>query len=174
MPGQKNSNRSKSKARGKVKPVTQKKACQLLPGGFAGTGPNGSFFEAPAHVDKSKKPGATSLTPVVEKFNVGSFLFGGALNPVSFVYSPNLVWLAIAVLNYFYIAPYNFDDVSLDNYGWVWRRLLTNTLIVFGYVSEPQHNFIFSQLWSSNPLFNDGYNWPGWILACDTLHFEFQ
>ena len=125
-------------------------------------------------MDKSKKPGSTSLTPVVEKFNVGSFLFGGALNPVSFVYSPNLVWLAIAVLNYFYIAPYNFDDVSLDNYGWVWRRLLTNTLIVFGYVSKPQHNFFFFHRRSSNPLCNDESNWPGWILACDTLHFEFQ
>ena len=145
MPGQKTSSRSKSKPRGKVKLVNQrKKSCQLLPGGFAGSGPNGSFFEAPAHVDKSKKPGATSLTPVVEKFDVGSFLFGGSLNPVSFVYSPNLVWLAIAVLNYFYIAPYNFDEVSLDNYGWVWRRLLTNTLIVFGYVSEPLHKLIFS------------------------------
>ena len=27
-------------------------SCQLLPGGFAGTGPNGSFFETPAWVDK--------------------------------------------------------------------------------------------------------------------------
>ena len=26
--------------------------CQLLPGGFAGTGPNGSFFETPGWVDK--------------------------------------------------------------------------------------------------------------------------
>ena len=30
---------------------------QILPGGFAGTGPNGSFFEAPAWVDQSKAPG---------------------------------------------------------------------------------------------------------------------
>ena len=36
------------------------KSCQVLPGGFAGTGPNGSFFEAPAWVDKSKAPGTTS------------------------------------------------------------------------------------------------------------------
>ena len=27
-------------------------SCQLLPGGFAGTGPNGSFFETPGWVDK--------------------------------------------------------------------------------------------------------------------------
>ena len=37
-----------------------KKGRQLLPGGFAGTGPNGSFFEAPAWVDQSKAPGTTS------------------------------------------------------------------------------------------------------------------
>ena len=34
--------------------------CQVLPGGFAGTGPNGSFFETPGWVDKSKPPGQTS------------------------------------------------------------------------------------------------------------------
>ena len=27
------------------------------PSGFAGTGPNGSFFEAPGWVDKEKPPG---------------------------------------------------------------------------------------------------------------------
>ena len=27
-------------------------SCQLVPGGFAGTGPNGSFFETPGWVDK--------------------------------------------------------------------------------------------------------------------------
>ena len=34
-----------------------------LPKGFAGTGPNGSFFEAPEWVDQSKPPG---LTPAGE------------------------------------------------------------------------------------------------------------
>ena len=32
----------------------------LLPKGFAGTGPNGSFFETPEWVDKNKPPGLTS------------------------------------------------------------------------------------------------------------------
>ena len=35
----------------------ESKECQLIPGGFAGTGPNGSFFETPAWVDKEKPPG---------------------------------------------------------------------------------------------------------------------
>ena len=30
------------------------KSCQIIPGGFAGTGPNGSFFECPEWVDQSK------------------------------------------------------------------------------------------------------------------------
>ena len=33
----------------------------FIPKGFAGRGPNGSFFEAPEWVDQSKPPG---LTPV--------------------------------------------------------------------------------------------------------------
>ena len=33
----------------------------FIPKGFSGTGPNGSFFEAPEWVDQSKPPG---LTPV--------------------------------------------------------------------------------------------------------------
>lgn len=33
----------------------------FIPKGFAGTGPNGSLFEAPEWVDQSKPPG---LTPV--------------------------------------------------------------------------------------------------------------
>ena len=41
------------------------KKCQIIPGGFAGTGPNGSFFETPAWVDKDKAPGMTSQAPVV-------------------------------------------------------------------------------------------------------------
>ena len=36
------------------------KRFQIIPGGFAGTGPNGSFFETPEWVDKNKPPGLTS------------------------------------------------------------------------------------------------------------------
>ena len=44
---------------------TGDRKCQVIPGGFAGTGPNGSFFESPAWVDKEKAPGMTSQTPAV-------------------------------------------------------------------------------------------------------------
>ena len=47
----------------------------------AGTGPNGSFFEAPAWVDKSKAPGTTSQVNVKYKtlsHNKGQSLFYGS------------------------------------------------------------------------------------------------
>ena len=44
----------------KVVEEADRKGWQLLPAGFAGTGPNGSFFEAPAWVDQTKAPGTTS------------------------------------------------------------------------------------------------------------------
>merc|ERR1712156_1074442 len=80
------------------------KSCQVLPGGFAGTGPNGSFFEAPAWVDKSKAPGTTSQEAAVAPpgwwipLATGKFLF----------FSPNLVWLLIALVDYF-VFPYDFQ-----------------------------------------------------------------
>ena len=49
---------------GQETPAGDKK-CQIIPGGFAGSGPNGSFFETPAWVDKDKAPGMTSQAPVV-------------------------------------------------------------------------------------------------------------
>ena len=42
------------------KKFISEKRSQIIPGGFAGTGPNGSFFETPEWVDKNKPPGLTS------------------------------------------------------------------------------------------------------------------
>lgn len=109
-------------------------SCQLVPGGFAGTGPNGSFFETPGWVDKvqhpiqvfnasaflsqDKAPGMTSQTPAVAppgwwvKLVTGYFLF----------FSPNLVWLAIALADYF-LFPYDYEAAkSLTNLNWVFQR----------------------------------------------------
>ena len=108
-------------------------SCQLVPGGFAGTGPNGSFFETPGWVDKvrhliqvfkasalsqDKAPGMTSQTPAVAppgwwvKLVTGYFLF----------FSPNLVWLAIALADYF-LFPYDYEAAkSLTNLKWVFQR----------------------------------------------------
>ena len=98
------------------------KSCQIIPGGFAGTGPNGSFFEAPAWVDKAKKPGMTSQAEAVAPTGwwidlvTGKFLF----------FSPNLVWLSIALADYF-LFPYDFQAAkSFQKLDWVFIRLMKN------------------------------------------------
>ena len=105
------------------------KSCQVIPGGFAGTGPNGSFFETPAWVDKEKPPGMTSQTDAVAppgwwvKLVTGYFLF----------FSPNLVWLTIALADYFFF-PYDFEAArSLTDLRWVGARFLVNFAITFGF-----------------------------------------
>ena len=44
--------------------------CQLLPGGFAGTGPNGSFFETPGWVDKVSRLSVFQQMKVCEDFTI--------------------------------------------------------------------------------------------------------
>ena len=39
--------------------------CRLIPGGFAGSGPTGSFFESPGWADREKPPGLSSQTEAV-------------------------------------------------------------------------------------------------------------
>ena len=92
--------------------------CQFLPEGFAGTGPNGSFFETPKWVDKSKPPGLTSQDGAVAPpgwwipLVTGTFLF----------FTPNLVWLAIALMNYL-VFPYDYQAAkSFDKLDWVYSR----------------------------------------------------
>ena len=120
---------------GKNEKKEESPSCQLVPGGFAGTGPNGSFFETPGWVDKvqpalfvvimkclllsqDKAPGMTSQTPAVAppgwwvKLVTGYFLF----------FSPNLVWLTIALADYF-LFPYDYEAAKdLTNLNWVFQR----------------------------------------------------
>ena len=94
-------------------------SCQIIPAGFAGTGPNGSFFEAPKWVDKKKPPGMTSQAEAVAPpgwwvdLITGKFLF----------FSPNFVWLSIALADYFFF-PYDFEAAkSFKKLDWVLIRL---------------------------------------------------
>ena len=91
---------------------------KLFPPGFAGTGPNGSFFETPGWVDKSKPPGMTSQNDVVTppgwwiEYVTGKFLF----------FSPTLVWLTIALLQHF-LLPYDLEAAkNIENIDWVMLR----------------------------------------------------
>ena len=97
--------------------------------GFAGTS-NGSFFEAPSWVDKDLRPGQTDQSEMastcsIKPYITGSFLF----------FSPNVVWLAVALFDYF-VFPYDYDAAKqLDAaYGRVTlARLAVNIGIVFSY-----------------------------------------
>jgi len=122
-------------------------SCQLVPGGFAGTGPNGSFFETPGWVDKDKAPGMTSQTPAVAppgwwvKLVTGYFLF----------FSPNLVWLAIALADYF-LFPYDYEAAkSLTNLNWVFQRFCVNFVITFGFFGF-WHVVLYILGWSERPF----------------------
>ena len=131
----------------KTSTAAVKRKCQVIPGGFAGTGPNGSFFEAPEWVDKNKPPGHTSQDAVVAPpywwvNNItGKFLF----------FSPNLVWLIISLVDYFYF-PYDFQAAkSFDNLDWVYYRLKVNCMLVFGYVGF-WHAVLYMLGWSERPF----------------------
>ena len=113
----------------------------LLPKGFAGTGPNGSFFETPEWVDKNKPPGLTSQEKmyappgmyILKKtfFNLfidlkNILLYLGwwidLFNGKNIFFSPNLVWLAITLMVYF-TFPYDFQAAKdLQNLDWVLYR----------------------------------------------------
>ena len=69
-------------------------------------------------LSQDKAPGMTSQTPAVAppgwwvKLVTGYFLF----------FSPNLVWLAIALADYF-LFPYDYEAAkSLTNLNWVFQR----------------------------------------------------
>jgi len=123
------------------------KSCQIIPGGFAGTGPTGSFFEAPAWVDKAKKPGMTSQAEAVAPAGwwidlvTGKFLF----------FSPNLVWLSIALADYF-LFPYDFQAAkSFQKLDWVFIRFLVNFTITFGYFGF-WHSVTYLLGWTKRPF----------------------
>ena len=126
---------------------TAQKKCQIVPGGFAGTGPTGSFFESPAWVDKTKSPGLTSQAPAVAppywwvELITGKFLF----------FSPNLVWLGICLVDYF-CFPYDLNAAkSFEKLDWVFYRFLVNLAITFGYAGF-WHCVLYVLGWSKRPF----------------------
>ena len=99
--------------------------------GFAGT-TNGSFFHTPDWVDSSKPPGTTSQAaaycPSPQWY---AHLFSG----YSLFFSPNLVWLAIALFDYF-VFPYDFAAAEKGySATWILPRLVVNATITLGYSS---------------------------------------
>ena len=109
-----------------------RKRVGLLPAGLAGTGPNGSFFEAPSWVDQTKAPGTTSQVRgcLLTLFTIGDQegevtapgYWIDKLTGKTFFFSPNLVWILIALTDYF-LFPYDFQSAkSFENLDWVLYR----------------------------------------------------
>lgn len=98
--------------------------------GIAGT-TGGSFFRAPSWVDQSKPPGTTSQAPILKDNPRWVELLSGLF----IVYSPNIVWLIIALAVYF-CFPYNFQIATkwdADFGDWIAKRAVLNLIIVFAY-----------------------------------------
>ena len=73
-------------------------------------------------------------------------LYGKAL-----IFSPNLVWFAIALFVYFYF-PYDFESAKdLKDCEWVYERLVINMVLTFGYVGF-WHCVLYALGWSKRPF----------------------
>ena len=71
----------------------------------------------------------------------GKFLF----------FSPNLVWLSIALLDYF-LFPYDYEAAKdLSDLSWVFKRLLVNFGITFGFFGF-WHVVLYVLSWSERPF----------------------
>lgn len=113
--------------------------------GFAGS-VNGSFFKAPLWVDLQKPPGRTSQEPQVRNNpSLKSWLTGGFV-----FWSPNLVWLSIALFDYV-VFPYDLAAAKVWSVKWMAYRLLANVLITFGYVGF-WHVTLYILGWGKRPF----------------------
>eukprot|EP00930_Biecheleria_cincta_P042374 TRINITY_DN2914_c0_g1_i2.p1 TRINITY_DN2914_c0_g1~~TRINITY_DN2914_c0_g1_i2.p1 ORF type:complete len:504 (+),score=62.29 TRINITY_DN2914_c0_g1_i2:53-1564(+) len=100
--------------------------------GFAGT-VNGGLFKAPLWVDLKKPAGTTSQEKQV-RGNQGWKLVRTYLTGSAVFYSPSLIWLMVALFDYF-VFPYDLEAAKSWSLGWISYRLIANFLITFGYVS---------------------------------------
>ena len=96
----------------------------------------GSFFKAPGWVDQSKPPGATSQAPSY----CPPYWWVKDVTGFSLFFSPNLVWLLVALADYF-VFPYDMATAGRDDFftdhrlvlGWLAWRAAVNSSITFGY-----------------------------------------
>lgn len=112
--------------------------------GFAGTS-KGSFFEAPEWVDIKKMPGYTSQKKVYPPN-----YFNSILSLEFFLWSPNLVWFCIAVLDYIFF-PYDFVSAKVWAMDWITFRLLINLGIYFSYCGF-WHLSLYWWNWAKRPF----------------------
>jgi len=113
--------------------------------GFAGT-VDGSFFKQPPWVDTSMPPGMTSQAPQIN----GKKVLRNYLNLNFLVYSPNLVWLSVALFDYF-VFPYDLEAAKTWASNWIAFRFFANFLIVFGYFGF-WHVTLYFLEWGKRPF----------------------
>ena len=99
-------------------------------GGIAGLGPNYSFHEAADWVDLKKPPGHTSTSPRTGQQGwwyswpkIGLLGLG-----LPFVYSPNLVWFAVALAIYV-VFPYDMTGAAALSPDFIAKRCTINMAV---------------------------------------------
>lgn len=113
---------------------------------IAGLGPKLSLFNfTPSWVDKKKPPGHTSQ-PVNPQWR--SFVNGAHI-----IYSPNLIWLIIA-LGVYFLFPYDYDvskkwDKSFGR--WIAKRAILNVSLVYTYYGF-WHSSLYCFNWANRPF----------------------
>ena len=87
---------------------------------------NDSFFAPPEWVDTKLKPGHTSLSAI---YGNNNWVWG--YFPLSFVKSPNIVWLLTAAILYV-LFPYekSFKNAAVLDTAWILQRAVINSIVV--------------------------------------------
>lgn len=108
-------------------------------GGLAGLGPNNSFHEPASWVDQNKPPGHTSTSPRTGQkgwwyaWPHHSYVPIGVLGlGLPFIYSPNLVWFAIAMAMYV-LFPYDMEAAAVWDPSFVAQRAALNLVVGMGW-----------------------------------------
>lgn len=116
--------------------------------GIAGT-TGGSFFRSPNWVDQSNPPGVTSQAPSLKDNPKWIELLSGFF----IIYSPNLVWLIMALAVYF-CFPYNYEIAKDWDYAfgtWIAKRAVLNFILVFSYDGF-WHVALYGLGWGKRPF----------------------
>ncbi|CAK0857045.1 unnamed protein product [Prorocentrum cordatum] len=111
--------------------------------GFAGS-VGGSFFREPRWVDARKAPGTTSQQ-APDTINFKGYLTGSIV-----FFSPNFVWLVLALMNYAFF-PYDINAHEVFTFKWTAHRFLANSTVTLGYVSF-WHVTLYFCHWGRRPF----------------------
>ena len=143
--------------------------------GLAGVHAGALFGTAPPHVDPAKRPGASSLAPLVG-------LPGTVMDTLTLrtlVWSPNLVWLAVAAATYAAL-PYDMQAAA-RGFSWTWvaPRVAINASVAFAYYFYFYYG-LFVAKWAKRKfapgsyptaenMLHNAVHWTGGVLMASLL-----